>query len=95
MTYEQREAIFAKEVITLTEMEMLLDCSKSTACQAIQAMKRRVGDRLGIQGKIHIQDYFLAMRIDPDQDRYKKLPKEKEDGSYGSGIRRSVNCGDY
>lgn len=75
MTYEQREAIFAKDAISLTELTELLGVSKSAACKSMQAMKRAVGDRLRIGGYIHTQDYPDAMKL-PDSDRYFRKAKE-------------------
>lgn len=72
MNYKRREEIFSKEVITLDEMAELLSCDKSTACVKIKDMKRKVGDRLGISGRIHIQDYLNWLNLDKDvcKDRY-------------------------
>ena len=74
MTYERREEIFSKEVITLTEMEELLCLSKSAASLKMKEIKRKVGDRLGIIGRIHIQDYidWLELEKDAHLDRYRK-----------------------
>ena len=79
MTYERREEIFSKEVITLSEMEELLSLSKSAASLKMKEMKRKVGDRLGIIGRIHIQDYidWLELEKDAHLDRYKKPMSEE------------------
>ena len=63
MTYAEREAIFSKEYI-------------STASTFLQTIKRRVGDRLGIRGKIHIQDYLDFFNLDGSSQRYSKLIEE-------------------
>ena len=62
MTYERREEIFSKEVITLSEMEELLSLSKPASSSKMTEMKRQVGDRLGINGRIHVEDYFAWLR---------------------------------
>lgn len=56
MTYAEREAIFSKEYISTKELAALFGMNISTASTFLQTIKRRVGDRLGIRGKIHIQD---------------------------------------
>ena len=76
MTYERREEIFSKEAISTPEMAELLGVSQSEASVKIKEMKRRAGDRLGIKGRIHVQDYFEAMRI-TELERYKALEEEQ------------------
>lgn len=69
MTWEEREAIFSKEAISNEDMQKLLGVSPGTASQKMTEMKRRVGDRLHIQGKIHVQDYLDACNL-VDSYRY-------------------------
>lgn len=79
MTYQEREEIFSKEAISQTDMMKLMGVSQSTASLKMSEMKRVVGDRLGIQGKIHVQDYLDYFKIKgEDLERYKK-PIEDED----------------
>ena len=79
MTYQEREAIFSKEAISLDDMVALMGVCKGTASVKMTEMKRVVGDRLGIQGKIHVQDYLDYFKIKGEAlDRYKK-PAEDED----------------
>lgn len=79
MTYERREEIFSKEAISLEDMMELLGVCKTTACIKIKDIKRKVGDRLGITGKLHVQDYidWLELEKDAHLDRYRK-PMEAE-----------------
>ena len=63
MTYQEREAIFSKEAISLDDMVALMGVSKGCASVKMSEMKRVVGDRLGIQGKIHVQDYLDYFKI--------------------------------
>lgn len=79
MTYERREEIFSKEAISLDDMMELLGVCKTTACIKIKDIKRKVGDRLGITGKLHVQDYidWLELEKDAHLDRYRK-PTEHE-----------------
>ena len=84
MTYEDREKIFSKEVITLNEFAELFSCSLSEASIKMNDIKRRVGDRAGIKGKIHIQDYLDCYKLN-DLERYKKPEDEKETKVCGSG----------
>ena len=75
MTYEQREQIFSKEAINLDDMMALLGVCRSEASIKIKQMKRQLGkDRLGTQGKIHVQDYIAWLKLEKDTylDRYRK-----------------------
>ena len=72
MDYKRREEIFSKEAIHYTEMAELLGCDKSTAGRIIRDIKRQVGDRLQIQGRIHILDYFKWVGLSEEvfKERY-------------------------
>lgn len=59
MTYSERESILSKEAISIDDFCKLYDVSRSTACEKILEIKSVVGDRLGIRGKLHIEDYNL------------------------------------
>ncbi len=76
MTYAEREAIFSKEYISTKELAALFGMNISTASTFLQTIKRRVGDRLGIRGKIHIQDYLDFFNLDGSSQRYSKLIEE-------------------
>lgn len=79
MTYQEREEIFSKEAISLNDMANLMGVSASAASQKMSEIKRVVGDRLGIKGKLHVQDYLDYFKIKgEDLERYKK-PIEDED----------------
>lgn len=77
MTYEEREQIFSKEVITIQEFAKLFSCSLSEASVKMNDIKRRVGDRCGIKGKIHVQDYIDCYKLN-DLERYKKPEEEQQ-----------------
>ncbi len=86
MDYKRREEIFSKEALNIADVCDIFGISKSEACKKIQEIKRCVGDRLRIQGKIHIQDYFDYYQI-KDKERYKKaLILEEEKYSF-LGVR--------
>lgn len=68
MSYEEREKIFSKEVITINELGMLLEVHYRVAQRVMLQIKRKF-DRLGIQGKLHIEDYFEYFGI-TDKQRY-------------------------
>jgi hypothetical protein len=72
MTYARREEIFSKDYISVGELQELLGYTQQThASIKMQEIKRVVGDRLGVKGKIHTEDYFEYFRI--KADRYSKL----------------------
>ncbi len=72
MNYARREEIFAKEVLTCRDIGELFDCSEAAASLRIKEIKIQVGDRLGMQGRLHIQDYLNWLQLDKDccRDRY-------------------------
>lgn len=77
MTYQRREQILSKESIHYTELAELFGIENSTACSKMQEIKRVVGDRLNIQGRLHIQDYldWVALNGSICTERY-KIPQE-------------------
>lgn len=75
MTYSRREEIFSKDYITTKELQELLGIKNiSTASRKIMEIKRVVGDRLGVKGKIHTEDYFDFFNV--KTDRYSKPIQE-------------------
>lgn len=75
MTYLRREEIFSKDYITTKELQELLGIKNiSTASRKIMEIKRVVGDRLGVKGKIHTEDYFDFFNV--KTDRYTKPIQE-------------------
>lgn len=73
MTYAHREEIFSKEYLSVKDVQELLGMSYQDAARTIRDIKRRT-DRLGIRGKLHIQDYLDYFEIPPD--RYVKPIEE-------------------
>lgn len=80
MDYKRREEIFSKDYITTQEIQELLGFkSQSQASQMIMQIKRVVGDKLGVKGKIHTEDYFAYFGVQP-KDRYNQLTHDRELG---------------
>ena len=78
MDYKRREEIFSKDHITTHEIQELLGFK--TLCEASSMMTKirlKVGDRLGIRGRIHTEDYFEYFGITPT-DRYNKPTEDTE-----------------
>ncbi len=73
MTYAMREEIFSKEYLSIEDIQELLGLHYQDAARTMRNIKRRT-DRLGIRGKLHVQDYLAYFQIPPD--RYVK-PKEE------------------
>lgn len=73
MTYAMREEIFSKEYLSIGDIQELLGMSYDDAARTIRNIKRRT-DRLGIRGKLHVQDYLDYFQIPPD--RYVKPMEE-------------------
>ena len=71
MTYARREEIFSKDYITTQELQEILGFKHlSQASIKMGDIKRSVGDRLGIKGRVHTEDYFEFFGI--KTDRYSK-----------------------
>lgn len=69
MTYSEREQIFSKDYLTIADMQELLGLSYGDAARVIREIKRK-SDRLGIKGKVHVQDYLDCYAL--PVDRYNK-----------------------
>lgn len=77
MTYAEREAIFSKDYISINDLCILLGLTYQMAAKRMRDIKRRT-DRLGVQGKIHVQDYLEYFELPPD--RYLR-PEDAEDST--------------
>lgn len=65
MTIEQRNEIFAKESLSISDFMIMFDnISYGEAAEMIREIKRNGHDRLHKQGKIHVQDYIDYYRLD-------------------------------
>lgn len=73
MTYAMREEIFSKEYLSIGDIQELLGLHYQDAARTMRNIKRRT-DRLGIRGKLHVQDYLDYFQIPPD--RYVKPIEE-------------------
>lgn len=79
MTFEEREAIFAKEALTNEDIAKLFECSIPKASQIAHEIKRKVGSRIKFEGRVHVQDYLDFMEIKQERiDMYRKPPIEVE-----------------
>ena len=71
MDYKRREEIFSKDHITPQELQELLGFKTlSETSSMMTKIRLKVGDRLGIRGRIHTEDYFAYFGI--SIDRYVK-----------------------
>lgn len=75
MTYAEREAIFSKEYLTIADLETLLGLNYQMAAKRMRDIKRK-NDRLGIQGKIHVQDYLDYFQL--PIERYRRVWEGEE-----------------
>lgn len=88
MTYEVRERIFSKEVLTIPDIMLLFGLSYQPAAQLIRNIRRK-HDRLGLEGKLHVQDYLDYFNLSGNDKRYMKR-EEEEYGQHSSGA-----CADH
>ena len=74
MTYVKWEEMFAKDYLTIADIQELLGMTYNDAATTIRDIKRSLklvgkGVRLDVQGKLHVQDYFDYYRIS-NTERY-------------------------
>ena len=78
MTMQEREEIFAKDVLTIEDIQLLLVMKYQDAAKFIRTVKQALemnpkyneqGVRLDIQGRLHVQDYLDYFKI-TDMNRY-------------------------
>ena len=87
MDYKRREEIFSKDHITTQELQELLGFKTlGEASSMMTKIRLKVGDRLGIRGRIHTEDYFAYFGI--STDRY---VKPIEDAEIPSAIQERHN----
>lgn len=74
ISFEERQKIFAKEAMSIKDLQSLLDISYSGAAQLMTKIKDKLRLkkqlRLDIRGKLLLKDYFEYFGIDPNQSRY-------------------------
>ena len=78
MTYEEREQIFSKDYLNVDDVMKLLGTDKSTAYKTIKRIRLNSKDRLGVNGKISVEDYIDF--FDFDFRRFLPRPVVKEQG---------------
>ena len=83
MNSVNREEIFSKDYLTIRDIEILLGTTYQVAARLIRQIKFKT-DRLGLRGKIHIEDYFDYYNI-TDRQRYLKQEVKDNDDWAGSG----------
>ena len=94
MTYEEREAIFSKEALNNEDIQKLFGVCRTEATNIMMRIKRKTGDRLGIKGRLHIEDYLKHFGIEANRYVKKRLdeaepPIEQEVHE----VERAVPCG--
>lgn len=75
MTFEEREQIFAKEVLSLQDIQGLLGFTYQQASAFVNTVKRSfiyndVPLRIDMKGRLHTQDYLDYFKIQGDNLRY-------------------------
>ena len=77
MNSVSREEIFSKDYLTIKDIEVLLGTTYQVAARLIRQIKFKT-DRLGLQGKIHIEDYFEYYHITDRQGYFKRKEKDSD-----------------
>ncbi len=75
MTYEKREEIFSKELLSIADIQELYGFSYQPASRFVRSIKTwfKVNGRklrIDMEGKIHVQDYLEYLNIKGDNLRY-------------------------
>lgn len=92
MTYEEREAIFSKEALSVADVQALFGVCKSEATNIMNAIRRQTGDRLKVQGKIHIEDYLKHFGIEANRYTPKQTAiLEETDSTIKSKMEKAEN----
>ena len=78
MNYVNREEIFSKDYLTIRDIEILLGTTYQVAARLMRQIKFKT-DRLGLRGKIHIEDYFDYYNITDRQRYLKQEVKDNDD----------------
>ena len=73
MTYEEREAIFSKEALNNEDIQKLFGVCRTEATNIMMQIKRKTGDRLGIKGRLHIEDYLKHFGIEANRYSPKRV----------------------
>ena len=73
MTYEEREAIFSKEALNNEDIQKLFGVCRTEATNIMNTIRRQTGDRLKVQGKIHIEDYLKHFGIEANRYSSKRV----------------------
>ena len=94
MTYEEREAIFSKEALNNEDIQKLFGVCRTEATNIMMRIKRKTGDRLGIKGRLHIEDYLKHFGI--EANRYAKRRSDEAKPPIEQNLHkeeRAVPCG--
>lgn len=84
MNSVNREEIFSKDYLTIRDIEILLGTTYQVAARLMRQIKFKT-DRLGLRGKIHIEDYFDYYNITDRQRYLKQEVKDDDNGTDSSG----------
>lgn len=76
MTYAEREQIFAKEYLSILDLQLLFGITYNASAALVREIKRK-HDRLHIQGKIHVQDYIDFFELNGSTRYSNKLKAEE------------------
>lgn len=94
MTYEEREAIFSKEALNNEDIQKLFGVCRTEATNIMMRIKRKTGDRLGVKGRLHIEDYLKHFGI--EANRYAKKRSDEAQPPLEQDLHkeeRAVPCG--
>lgn len=73
LTYEERMRILSKDVLNVYDIMKLMGLTKGVAYKVMRDIKLKGYDRLGMEGKIHTQDYLDCFHLPQESERYRKV----------------------
>lgn len=89
MSVEDRWRIFSKDILTGKDISKLLQVDSTTASSIISWIKRK-SDRLGIRGKVMVEDYLEAFNLSHDRYLFESDCCRHEEQENGGN-----ECSDY
>lgn len=79
ITVERRREIFAKDYLTIDDIQDLLGLDYGSAAKVVREIKYKmilvlgVEPRIDLRGKVHVQDYLDVYRLPPERYAYVEI----------------------
>ncbi len=64
MTYDQREQILSKDVLSVSDVAILMGVTNKKASEIMCNIKMSISPRITARGKLHTQDYLDFYKLE-------------------------------